>query len=142
MSVYCGLGLSIEIIVDLTLCNESIESCVVEVGTDTEGFVIFVIYRSQSDYIQNFSNILDELLHSPRLNNRSIVLLGDLNVDLLKYHKQNVNTFMGLMQANRSYSFNYESYQIPDRARKLCTISTRPHMGQFFCTVLQWHYHY
>ena len=61
---------------------------------------IFSINRPQPDCIQNFSKILDELLHSLRLNNRSIVLLGDLNVDLLKYHKKDINTFMGLMQAN------------------------------------------
>ena len=127
VSLYCRLGLSIEIIVELTLCTESIESCVVEIGTGTEGFVIFAIYRPHSDCIQNFSNILDELLHSPRLNNRSIVLLCDLNVNLLKYHKQNVNTFMGLMQANSFIPLTTKATIFPTE-RENCVPSLLDHI--------------
>ena len=51
VSVYRRIRLSVTPIVDLTICNELIESCVAEIDTGLGVFVLFGIYRPHSGNI-------------------------------------------------------------------------------------------
>ena len=99
VSVYSRVNISIRQIAEFTQCNETIESCVVEIKAGLENFVLFAIYRPHSDHIEHFCGLVDEMLHSPRLIGKSVIVIGDLNIDLLKQNNQSVKTFMDTMQA-------------------------------------------
>ena len=102
VSLYSDKTLTVEPIRELTLCTDLIETCVAEVNIGSELMVILAVYRPHSGTVEQFCQILDELLHSQHLRNKSLILLGDLNINLLKQHDQNIVNFMTLMQ-----SFNF-----------------------------------
>ena len=99
VSIFCEMNLTVELISELTICNETIESCVIECRTDTDVIVVFAIYRPHSNTIEQFCPVLDNMLHSPILRNKSIMLTGDLNIDLLKHNTHRITEFMEMMQA-------------------------------------------
>ena len=94
--------MSVRPIVEVTLCNDCIETCVVEVSCGTETFVVLAIYRPHSGTIEQLCRQLNDIMQSPQLNSKSIILLGDINADLLKQDDQNTVNFMTVM-----LSFNF-----------------------------------
>ena len=81
VSVFCWDGITTTYIPELSVCNDTIESCVVEIECNKEKFIVFAIYRPHADTIEHFNDRLLEMLHSERLKGRSVVLLGDINID-------------------------------------------------------------
>ena len=102
VSVYIDETMSVRPIIEITLCNDCIETCVVEVSSSTETFVVLAVYRPHSGTVELLCQQLDEIIQSPQLNSKSIILLGDINADLLKQNDQNIVNFMTLM-----HSFNF-----------------------------------
>ena len=68
---------------DLCTADDTIESCIIEISGADFSLVIMAIYRPHSDSTVNFSNRLIELLNHRSLRNKSVVIVGDLNIDLL-----------------------------------------------------------
>ena len=99
VTIYSSGSLSVRPVNELTLCSETIETCVVECIAGGEEFILFAIYRPHSDSIDQFCNILNVMLNSPLLRNKPVIVLGDLNIDLLKSYKQNICNFMETMQS-------------------------------------------
>ena len=99
VSIYVATYLSAGPIFELTVCNATIETNVIEISTNHETLVIFGVYRPHSDIVEHFCPVIDGMLHSPLLLHKSVIVLGDINIDLLKQHKQYVRDFMETMQS-------------------------------------------
>ena len=93
VSIYVNRDMSSKLIQNLSLCNSTIEVCTVQIIGN--GFNIFVlgIYRPHSDSVENFSDCLGNILESPILRGKHLVILGDLNVNLLD-DSSNTNYFI------------------------------------------------
>ena len=98
VSVYAVCDMQLSQIVELSVCNATVETCVAELKAGSETIIIFAVYQSHSDSIDNFNQQLDQMLQSPLINNKSITVLGDINVDLLKHCTQPVTAFINTMQ--------------------------------------------
>ena len=84
---------------DLSICTLTIETCVAEIKLNSEIFILFAIYRPHSDSIDNFPRQLSLMLHSPLLYRKSVILIGDVNVDLLMHSTESVMEFVNTMQS-------------------------------------------
>ena len=99
VSVYANCNMQLKQIVELSVCNPTIETCVAELCAHSENIVVFAVYRPHSDSIDNFSQQLEQMLQSPILDNKQIILLGDINIDLIKHSTQPVSEFINTMQS-------------------------------------------
>ena len=99
VSVLCTDGINTKCIQSLTLCNQTIETSVVQIDLDGSSFVVFAVYRPHSDTIENFNDTINAMLHSDVLKGKSLVLIGDINIDLLKYELPHVAAFSNTMQS-------------------------------------------
>ena len=73
---------------DLCTADDTIESCIIEIDGADFSLVIIAIYTPHSDSTINFCNRLIELLNHHSLRNKSVVIVGDLNIDLLLERNQ------------------------------------------------------
>ena len=99
VSVLCTDSFNAKCIQSLTLCNQTIETSVVQIDCNGDSFVVFAIYRPHSDTIENFNHAVDAMLHDDILKGKTLVLLGDINVDLLKYSQPHVEAFSNIMHS-------------------------------------------
>ena len=91
-AVYIKKGLNYKLRKDLEIYkSKQLESTFIEVNLKNEKIVIGCIYRHPSMELSKFnSNYFTNLLDTLSSENKTVVLLGDFNVDLLKYD-QNSN---------------------------------------------------
>ena len=99
VSVLCMSSLRVKLIPELTVSNDTIESCVVEVRTGSEILVVFAIYRPHSDTIQSFNEVVCSMLQDNVLKGKQVIFVGDVNIDLLKCNSNYIAEFMDAMQA-------------------------------------------
>ena len=99
VSVLCCDNLTVSHIPELSRCNNTIESCVVQVECNSDRYIIFAVYRPHSDIIENFNETLYEMLHSDVLRGKSVILMGDMNIDLLKQNLPHVSAFVDIMHS-------------------------------------------
>ena len=67
----------------LSICTETIETCVVNVSFGRQQLILFGIYRPHSDTIENFSIHLESMLGSSVVSrNALIIIAGDININL------------------------------------------------------------
>ena len=99
VSVYVSTRLKSKIIPELSFISVTIEICTILVGIGRSSFYVICIYRPHSDTRENFINCLSRILENPILNNRKIVLLGDINLNILD-SDQNVNNYLNLMHSH------------------------------------------
>ena len=102
VSVLCADHFKTKYIAALSNCSETIESCVVELEYNGEKFIILAVYRPHSGTVEDFNTNIDSMLQSAAVRGKSVIVLGDMNVDLLKYNSPHVVAFRDTMQ---SYSF-------------------------------------
>ena len=70
--------------------NKELESTFIEITRNKEIVVVGYIYMNLSMELSEFnSDYLASLLEELSLENKTLVLLGYFNADLLKYHKNN-----------------------------------------------------
>ena len=74
----------------LSYSNLSIEICTVEVFVNGSSIILLGIYRPHSDTVSNFSDHLNTILSNPYLSNKTCMILGDLNICLLKQEQPNL----------------------------------------------------
>ena len=82
---------------------KQLESAFIEVVQNKERTIIGCLYRHPSMELSEFNNhYLSNLLDNLSDENKTVVLLGDLNADLLKYDKDcNVSDFLDKMYSNQ-----------------------------------------
>ena len=86
---------------DLSLCTSTIELCVVRLCVWNTAFFVVGIYRPHSDSIVNFTNKLNDILHTDTLCESNVVIVGDLNIDILSNHIAPVNNFISCLRSLR-----------------------------------------
>ena len=91
VSIYVKEGFGSCMLNDLPYASETIEVCSVELNIKQESFVIVGVYRPHSDTINNFNEHFSNFLESPLLRSKSCIILGDLNICLLKDNPHNVD---------------------------------------------------
>ena len=82
--------------------SKRLESTFIEVVQNKEKIIIGCLYRHPSMELSEFNNhYLSNLLDNLSGENKTVVLLGDFNADLLKYDKDcNVSDFLDAMYSN------------------------------------------
>ena len=98
VSVYVGESIQATKLRHLSLCTETIESCVVMLR-DVVDVVIFGIYRLHTDTIENFNSKLQDMLQDVAVSKKQIILTGDINIDLLSRDNYHVNNFVNSMNS-------------------------------------------
>ena len=92
----------IEKIINLSLCNENIETCVAKINkignTDNDHYIVG-IYRPRHVNDDFFISSLLEILSSEILANKTVILAGDINIDLLKQNDRYVNEYLCMLQS-------------------------------------------
>ena len=84
VSIYAKNTFSSRLVSELSYSNTSIEISTVEIVRDAEVSFVIGIYRPHSDSIQNFDRELAGILSNPLLKNKTCMVMGDLNINLLK----------------------------------------------------------
>ena len=84
----------------MSICNELIESCTVQVDLD-EGYMIIIgIYRPHSGTILDFTEQLDGMCDLPIVqNSKFVILAGDFNINILDNSSFPVSNFMSTLQS-------------------------------------------
>ena len=84
----------------MSICNELIEKCTVQVDLD-EGYTIKLgIYRPHSGTILEFTEQLDSMCDLPIVQSRKFVIVaGDFNIIILDSSNLPVSNFMSTMQS-------------------------------------------
>ena len=81
------------------ISNEFMESCVVRVKSNVCDLICFAVYRSHSETIASFDANLNNILTQTFFNNKNIILLGDLNINILEEGNNSIDQFMYNLQS-------------------------------------------
>ena len=101
--LYVKKGINYKLRRDLQIYKpKQLESTFIEVAQNKERIIIGCLYRHPSMELSEFNNhYLSNLLDSLSEENKTVLLLGDFNADLLKYDKDcNVSDFLDTMYSN------------------------------------------
>ena len=86
----------------LSVCNTAIETCVARIhrkdNTSIHHFIVGV-YRPFTDTHENFTQALQEILSNPILNNKTVILAGDMNINLLDRNNIHVNQYLCMLNS-------------------------------------------
>ena len=82
VSIFCASEFQSFKIESLCFCDETIESCVVQVNTKPSPVFIVGVYRPHTDTENNFILRLESLLSHELLRNKLIIFTGDININL------------------------------------------------------------
>ena len=81
----------------LSVCNTTIETCVARIyrrdNILMEHFIVGV-YRPHTDTVENFIHSLQEILTSNLLRNKTVIIAGDMNINLLNLNDNHVNQYL------------------------------------------------
>ena len=70
-------------IVNLSICNDEVQSCAVKVQLSHEFLFIFYIYGPHSGTVSNFIETLESFYEHPDfLNCRTVFIAGDFNINI------------------------------------------------------------
>ena len=85
---------------ELCLCNATIETCVVEVccrNDPSKNHIILGVYRPHDDNIQNFTIQLADILSHNLLQNKSIIISGDMNINILASNNDSIDEYLNML---------------------------------------------
>ena len=75
----------------LSFSNSTIEICSIEFVFEKNHLIILAVYRPHSDSIDNFNILFADILNNKLLKNKNCIIVGDLNVCLLKPNNSNLD---------------------------------------------------
>ena len=101
ISIFVEESLYSRSIGELCISNPVIESCTIEIDIGGESWCLLGIYRPHSGTPENFLNSLEHMFSNNKLRNKKCMVLGDINIDLLKEDSE-VDGFVAGM---RSYHY-------------------------------------
>ena len=101
VSVYIDNRYDSNLVPNLSFANLTIEVCTVDVSVNNFKFTIISIYRPHSDSILNFCDFFTGFLNCSHFANKFCIILGDLNICLLKNDNPNLSF------ANLLFSHNF-----------------------------------
>ena len=101
--LYVKKGINYKLQKDLQIYKpKQLESTFIEVVQNNERIIIHGLHRHPSMELSEFNNhYVSNLLDNLSEENKTVILLGDFNTDLLKYDKDcNVSDFLDTMYSN------------------------------------------
>jgi len=99
VSVFVNNNFNSMSISDLCLCNDTIETCTVQVRYDDNDIIIIAIYRPHSGTVQNFTSALIELLNNKKMKGKQVIITGDININLLQFNVSYNEHFINELQS-------------------------------------------
>jgi hypothetical protein len=78
------------------ICDDDCEFLLVSFRFESRIIVLCAIYKSPSYSIQNFLNTLDKILD----DHKSIILVGDTNINLLNHTDNNIEAYRSVLACN------------------------------------------
>ena len=103
VSVFCNSSIyDLQKIETLSVCNMTIETCVARIfkkdNIRSEHFIVGV-YRPHTDSVDNFVHALQNILSDNILANKTVVLAGDMNINLLDLNNIHVNQYLCMLNS-------------------------------------------
>ena len=100
VSVYLRSNFQFELLKDLSVCNESIESCTVKIQMNGHYLIIIGIYRPHGGSVENFISALESFIDNPIVRNSKLaVITGDFNINLINENSSETQNLTSLMYA-------------------------------------------
>lgn len=118
VSIFVDNNIVARKIPSLSFFNETIEICSVEIKIVDRVIILLGIYRPHSDSIENFNSLLGNLLNMGILKNKFIIIMGDLNICLLKDNQPNLN-FMNLLFSHHFTPLITKATRFPQRENEV-----------------------
>ena len=115
VSVFCSNSLKAQKIDQLSLNNEEIETCTVQIDLNPKCVVILAIYRPPQASLENFILSIDSILTNDFLRNKIILIAGDLNINLDLIESNSTQNYLNCLN---SYHF-ISLINIPTRPNNL-----------------------
>ena len=88
---------------ELSICNDTIESCVAKITTINsdfnDEFIVVGVYRPHTDTIDNFVEALHSIISNNILCNKKIFLAGDMNVDLTAIDNSISDDYLNMLRS-------------------------------------------
>ena len=91
ISIFTKSNLNAKKIDIFSFCNSTIEICSIEFNFGKHKIIILGVYRPHSDTIENFNLAFSDILSNQLLKNKFCIVMGDLNICLLKPNSPNAN---------------------------------------------------
>ena len=91
ISLFIRKNLSSIKIDELSFSNDTIEICTVQTEINNQNLIILGVYRPHSDTIDNFNSLFSDILSNAILRNKFCIVMGDLNICLLKQNNPILN---------------------------------------------------
>ena len=102
ISIFVSKGIKSRILNYLSYSNKTIEVCTVELSFADIKVILIGIYWPHSDTIENFSSHLENFLSSSQISGKFCILMGDLNICILRDEPANNNFFKLLFSLHYS----------------------------------------
>ena len=86
----------------LSICNPTIETCVARIYRKNNTFIehfLVGVYRPHTDTAENFILALHELLSNDLLRNKTVIIAGDLNINLLDRNNSHVCQYLAMLNS-------------------------------------------
>ena len=98
---------------ELSICNQHLETCVAEIFNPHTKYLYVVVgvYRPPSGIIRDFVDTLETILSHPTIQNYTVILTGDMNIDI---SSDNNNHSDDYLTALNSFGF-YSKITLPTR---------------------------
>ena len=93
VSVFCADEIQAMKIPHLSICSEDIETCVVQFKYLEKNYVILGVYRPYQGSKSEFGKELDLIINSIDLNNCTVFVVGDFNLDFLDLEDPHIIEF-------------------------------------------------
>ena len=94
-----------------------VESCWIEVESYNNNKNIGCIYRHPHADLDTFSSQIEEMIKTFNHNNQLVYILGDLNIDFLKYDNHlPTNNYINMLYSNNFYPINTKPTRLTDHS--------------------------
>ena len=98
VSVYLKEYINSELIKELSFVSQNIEICTIRIRLCELDLFLLSIYRPHDDSVENFISCLEGILNGNILRNKTCILIGDFNINLLN-NDSITNNFIYAMQS-------------------------------------------
>ena len=115
----------------LTFHNETIEISTAELTFGKQHVIVLGIYRPHSDTIENFNSSFSNVLTSNILKNKFCIIMGDLNICLLRQDEQNVN-FSNLLFSHHFNPLITKATRFPQKKGEIPSLLDHIWINKYF----------
>ena len=116
---------------ELSICNSTIETCVTKISNKSNIEIVHFIvgvYRPHTDNVENFIVALQEILSNDLLQNKTIILAGDMNINLMNHNTNYVNHYISMLNSLNFVQAINKPTRFPDGSNSIYNPSCLDHI--------------